>query len=136
MDNQGGLALSGRPTLNVQSLRARTDDSGPPAPRPSLTLGVALAGDRRHCVPASNSLVHLSGVRICGTAAEPPRLMTPKPLEFTARPERFELPTPWFEARCSIQLSYGRVRGAWCHEAPRRTTGRGACRLRVGCAVI
>ena len=24
------------------------------------------------------------------------------------RPERFELPTLWFEARCSIQLSYGR----------------------------
>ncbi len=28
-----------------------------------------------------------------------------------ARPERFELPTLWFEARCSIQLSYGRVEG-------------------------
>lgn len=27
-----------------------------------------------------------------------------------ARPERLELPTLWFEARCSIQLSYGRVR--------------------------
>jgi hypothetical protein len=27
-----------------------------------------------------------------------------------ARPERFELPTLWFEARCSIQLSYGRIR--------------------------
>ena len=26
-----------------------------------------------------------------------------------ARPERFELPTLWFEARCSIQLSYGRA---------------------------
>ncbi len=26
------------------------------------------------------------------------------------RPERFELPTPWFEARYSIQLSYGRAR--------------------------
>jgi hypothetical protein len=25
------------------------------------------------------------------------------------RPERFELPTTWFEARCSIQLSYGRA---------------------------
>ena len=24
------------------------------------------------------------------------------------RPERFELPTLWFEAKCSIQLSYGR----------------------------
>ena len=28
---------------------------------------------------------------------------------FMARPERFELPTPWFVARYSIQLSYGRV---------------------------
>ncbi len=26
-----------------------------------------------------------------------------------ARPERFELPTNWFEASYSIQLSYGRV---------------------------
>ena len=26
------------------------------------------------------------------------------------RPERFELPTPWFVAKYSIQLSYGRVR--------------------------
>jgi hypothetical protein len=25
------------------------------------------------------------------------------------RPERFELPTLWFVAKCSIQLSYGRV---------------------------
>jgi hypothetical protein len=27
-----------------------------------------------------------------------------------ARPERFELPTNWFEASYSIQLSYGRPR--------------------------
>ena len=26
-----------------------------------------------------------------------------------ARPERFELPTYWFEASCSIRLSYGRT---------------------------
>ena len=26
-----------------------------------------------------------------------------------ARPERFELPTPWFVARYSIQLSHGRL---------------------------
>ena len=24
------------------------------------------------------------------------------------RPEGFEPPTPWFEAKCSIQMSYGR----------------------------
>ena len=28
---------------------------------------------------------------------------------FLARPERFELPTTWFEAKYSIQLSYGRI---------------------------
>jgi hypothetical protein len=32
-----------------------------------------------------------------------------KSMKNMARPERFELPTLWFEARCSIQLSYGRV---------------------------
>jgi hypothetical protein len=26
-----------------------------------------------------------------------------------ARPKRFELLTPWFEAKYSIQLSYGRI---------------------------
>ena len=31
------------------------------------------------------------------------------PLSNLVRPERFELPTPWFVARYSIQLSYGRV---------------------------
>jgi hypothetical protein len=30
-------------------------------------------------------------------------------IEFMVRPERFELPTLWFEAKCSIQLSYGRT---------------------------
>jgi hypothetical protein len=33
-------------------------------------------------------------------------------LKRVARPERFELPTLWFEARCSIQLSYGRTRAS------------------------
>jgi hypothetical protein len=30
-------------------------------------------------------------------------------LDKLARPERLELPTTWFEARYSIQLSYGRL---------------------------
>ena len=30
-----------------------------------------------------------------------------------ARPERFELPTNWFEASYSIQLSYGRAATSW-----------------------
>ena len=32
--------------------------------------------------------------------------------EKMVRPERFELPASWFVARRSIQLSYGRARGA------------------------
>ena len=31
-----------------------------------------------------------------------------RPVFKVVRPERLELPTPWFEARYSIQLSYGR----------------------------
>ena len=30
-------------------------------------------------------------------------------LDFMVRPERFELPTPWFVAKYSIQMSYGRA---------------------------
>ncbi len=41
-----------------------------------------------------------------------------------ARPERFELPTNWFEASYSIQLSYGRV---ICEAAVFYQKGRGVC---------
>ena len=34
-----------------------------------------------------------------------------QPFVFVVRPERFELPTPWFVAKYSIQMSYGRLRG-------------------------
>ena len=33
------------------------------------------------------------------------------PLVYLARPERFERPTPWFVAKYSIHLSYGRGGG-------------------------
>ena len=36
-----------------------------------------------------------------------------------ARPERFELPTTWFVARYSIQLSYGRVLVGGAHPSTR-----------------
>ena len=44
----------------------------------------------------------------------PPHKKTPhqQAFSYVARPERFELPTPRFEAWCSIQLSYGRRREA------------------------
>ncbi len=35
-----------------------------------------------------------------------------RPIGEMARPERFELPTTWFVARYSIQLSYGRLAGS------------------------
>ena len=35
-----------------------------------------------------------------------------------ARPARFERATAWFVARYSIQLSYGRVEGAYYREEP------------------
>jgi hypothetical protein len=34
-----------------------------------------------------------------------------------ARPERFELPTYWFEASRSIQLSYGRAKCVWSRQS-------------------
>jgi hypothetical protein len=40
-----------------------------------------------------------------------------------ARPERFELPTLWFEARCSIQLSYGRVPPSYQNSQAARRCG-------------
>ena len=36
----------------------------------------------------------------------------PRFMQNLVRPERFELPTSWFVARRSIQLSYGRARAA------------------------
>jgi hypothetical protein len=49
-------------------------------------------------------------------------------LHSLARPERFELPTPWFVAMYSIQLSYGRVfsnnRAAVRPPCPGRLPGR------------
>src|SRR5260370_5148200 len=54
-----------------------------------------------------------------------------------ARPERLELPTLWFEARCSIQLSYGRYHALYLLKGGRnRGAGgrknRGHLRLREG----
>lgn len=38
-------------------------------------------------------------------------LCHPKPWRRMVRPAGFEPTTPWFEAKCSIQLSYGRIQG-------------------------
>ncbi len=50
-----------------------------------------------------------------------------------ARPERFELPTAWFVARYSIQLSYGRVRRKIIPEIP-PNGGSGTSLSYYGCA--
>jgi hypothetical protein len=44
-----------------------------------------------------------------------------------ARPERFELPTFWFVARHSIQLSYGRWKARYYLEAPEARQGMSGC---------
>ena len=43
------------------------------------------------------------------TGSDPNANKHAEPLFDLARPERFELPTAWFVARYSIQLSYGRI---------------------------
>ena len=45
-----------------------------------------------------------------------------------ARPERFELPTNWFEASYSIQLSYGRL--VWGRMIACRPGWHSDCRTR------
>ena len=46
------------------------------------------------------------------------------------RPERLELPTYWFEASRSIQLSYGRALPHYNHASPPR---RGSALQMVSC---
>jgi hypothetical protein len=46
-----------------------------------------------------------------------------------ARLERFELPTPWFVARCSIQMSYRRMKMKNGTQSEIRTRVRFPCRI-------
>jgi hypothetical protein len=43
-----------------------------------------------------------------------------RPESLLARPERLELPTYWFEASCSIHLSYGRAASSYHQERAHR----------------
>ncbi len=49
-------------------------------------------------------------------------------MEQVARPERFELPTSWFVARRSIQLSYGRAVQSNVESRRRRRPGHSPVR--------
>jgi hypothetical protein len=78
--------------------------------------------DRRRCAPASNLAcgqvvelgLFMSGVRIGGLRPNASAERFPDRVKM-ARPERFELPTSWFVARRSIQLSYGRKGREYYH---------------------
>ena len=54
----------------------------------------------------------VSGSNMVATPQNEKGLHECNPLIKLARPERFELPTPWFVAKYSIQMSYGRVEEA------------------------
>ncbi len=83
--------------LRASSLRDR---------RRAVRGGVQLGRGRPSC---RTRLVCLSGVRICGPAGDLQPTIAFVSRKNLARPERFELPTSWFVARRSIQLSYGRI---------------------------
>ena len=51
-------------------------------------------------------------------------VLAPVVIAFVARSERFELPTLGIEIRCSIQLSYERVRGVDYQTWPGRASSR------------
>ena len=48
-------------------------------------------------------------------ATQPPVRVFPALIWRLVRPERFELPTTWFEAKYSIQMSYGRGKARFDH---------------------
>jgi hypothetical protein len=57
----------------------------------------------------------LQGSKLVAQEMVSVEVISGNPLEMV-RPERFELPTLWFVAKCSIQLSYGRAQ----HKCKRR----------------
>ena len=53
-------------------------------------------------------VVGRNGVRVTQPSNNKGLGRIPRPLKFVARPAGFEPTTPWFVARYSIHLSYGR----------------------------
>ena len=96
-------------TSRMPAGHARGPDGNYSGLRPSRPSGATVAVLRRSAgfAGSSNCLCISSGVLI-----SPIRYIGParlRRLVKMARPERFELPTAWFVARYSIQLSYGRM---------------------------
>lgn len=89
-------------------------------PRPRLRSGASLRDASRSAVLHFCRTVEFSSCPRCGRQQK--RGARPR-FCCLARPERFELPTPKFVAWCSIQLSYGRVKGAYYREGVRVRQG-------------
>ena len=90
---QGRLRLRHQPSINTMPGGAKTGAGTARAPRLRIETPPSCHG----------KYSEVAGILSAGR--EYSQLTADK----LARPERFELPTPWFVARYSIQLSYGRV---------------------------
>ena len=73
----------------------------------SAELTSLIAAAEKVCDSESPNSPATSGLRRRAGTREPQQDVVSQ--ENMARPERFELPTTWFVARYSIQLSYGRA---------------------------
>ena len=71
--------------------------------------GISKTGSKLKC-GCSMGAVWVQEPYFARKAKKKAQPISAKPLILMARPERFELPTTWFVARYSIQLSYGRVK--------------------------
>jgi hypothetical protein len=67
---------------------------------------------------AADLQVRPENVAKSATFGELSRFWARQVFDWIARPDGFEPPTTWFEARCSIQLSYGRVTDEFSGFAP------------------
>ena len=77
-----------------------------PGQKPALSIDAALNFRQKRSIVSRNPIAQ------GGEIARVVKNSAVQVLDKLVRPERFELPASWFVARRSIQLSYGRARGA------------------------